>query len=56
MSKLAIKQAVGLSYARIDLYLVKGKIYFGEITLTPGSGFEPFSEKETDIKWGRFWS
>lgn len=56
MSKLALKLAVGLSYARVDLYLVKDKIYFGEITLTPGSGFEKFSRKALDIEWGRYWN
>jgi hypothetical protein len=55
MSKLAIELATGLSYARVDLYLVKDKIYFGEITLTPGSGFEKFSDKAIDIEWGSYW-
>lgn len=56
MSKLALKLAIGLSYARVDLYLVNDKIYFGEITLTPGSGFEKFSDEAIDIEWGKYWS
>lgn len=55
MSNLALKLADSLSYARVDFYLVKDKIYFGEITLTPGSGFEKFSDKEVDVEWGKYW-
>jgi hypothetical protein len=52
MSKLA----VDLVYARVDFYLVKDKIYFGEITLTPGSGFEKFSDKVIDNEWLSYWN
>ena len=39
-------------YARIDLYTVEGRIYFGEITFTPGSGFLTFTPHQVDIQWG----
>ena len=55
MANLGIKLCTGLKYARVDFYLVDSKIYFGEITLTPGSGFEKFSDLKIDKQWGKFW-
>lgn len=55
MRELAFKLLGDLEYARIDLYLFQGNIYFGEITLTPGSGFERFSNKKYDKAWGALW-
>ena len=39
-------------FARIDLYNINGKIYFGEITLTPNSGFDPDITMQTDLYFG----
>lgn len=39
-------------FARIDLYNIDGKIYFGEITLSPNSGFDPDITYETDLEFG----
>jgi hypothetical protein len=55
MADLGVKLAAGLKYARIDFYLVDSKIYFGEITLTPGSGFEKFSDVAIDRLFGGYW-
>ncbi|WP_351019056.1 ATP-grasp fold amidoligase family protein [Shewanella sp. AC91-MNA-CIBAN-0169] len=55
MASLGVKLCAGLKYARVDFYLVDSKIYFGEITLTPGSGFEKFSDLSMDEQWGKFW-
>ena len=33
-----ILNKVDINYIRIDWYLIDGKIYFGELTLTPGAG------------------
>jgi hypothetical protein len=49
MAKLLSKD---FDFARIDLYLIEDKIYFGEITLTPGGGFQKFSEYEYDLYLG----
>jgi hypothetical protein len=38
---------------RIDLYDVKDKIYFGEITFFHNSGFVPFEPEEWDYKFGQ---
>ena len=39
-------------HARIDWYLIKDRIYFGEITFYDGSGFERFTKKEYDKMLG----
>ncbi|WP_299493846.1 ATP-grasp fold amidoligase family protein [uncultured Shewanella sp.] len=55
MVEIAKKLAKPFSYARIDLYNVDGKIYFGEITFAHGSGFERFTTKYHDKWMGGFW-
>ncbi|HHQ4453345.1 ATP-grasp fold amidoligase family protein [Aeromonas veronii] len=42
-------------YVRVDLYYVDKKIYFGEMTFTPGSGFESFSPTKYDAVFGAMW-
>lgn len=41
-----------IPFLRIDLYLIQGKIYFGEITFFPSSGFGRFAPEEWDKKLG----
>lgn len=41
-------------FARIDFYEVKGQVYFGEITLYPGSGLKSFQPEEWDLELGRW--
>jgi len=38
--------AADLKHARVDWYIVKENIYFGEITFYDGAGFESFPDKE----------
>ena len=52
MFDIAAKLSVGLPYARVDLYNVEGKIYFGEITLFPASGFDYNRLPEADLYFG----
>lgn len=40
-------------FARIDLYNINGQIYFGEITLSPNSGFDADITYETDLMFGK---
>jgi len=40
-------------YLRVDFYSVKGKTYFGELTLHQSSGFRKFWQKECDEKFGK---
>ncbi len=39
-------------HARIDWYIINGKIYFGEITFFDGSGFESFPNREDNLFLG----
>ena len=38
MKKLATTLAEGFSFVRVDFYEIDGKVYFGEMTFTPGAG------------------
>lgn len=50
MIEIAEKLSGELPFARIDLYDVDGKIYFGEITLTPAGGLTPFIPLSKDLE------
>ena len=52
MIEIAKKLSKDFIFARIDLYNINGKIYFGEITLSPNSGFDPDITLETDRIFG----
>lgn len=39
-------------FVRVDLYEVQGKIYFGELTFYPGSGFLKYQPKKWDTLFG----
>lgn len=41
------------THARIDFYIVNNKIYFGEITLTPGAGFSMINPFWFNVEMGR---
>lgn len=42
-------------FVRVDLYEVEGKIYFGELTFTDGSGYNPIKPDEYDKIFGSYW-
>lgn len=42
------------SYVRIDFYESNNKVYFGELTFTPGAGLCKIYPEETQQKWGSF--
>jgi hypothetical protein len=46
MTEIARKLSKGFPHVRVDLYSVGGKIYFGEMTFTAGSGYELFYPDE----------
>lgn len=53
MKKLG-KEIAGLfKYVRVDFYDVDGRLYFGEITLHHGSGFDVFVPDEYDYIYGQ---
>jgi len=53
MLEISKKLSEGLIFARIDLYSINSKIYFGEITLHPGGGSEPFFPFTFDKELGK---
>lgn len=52
MLELAQTLSQGIPFVRVDFYEVDGKVYFGELTLYPGCGFEAFSPEEWDHTLG----
>lgn len=40
------------NFIRVDLYLMRNHIYFGELTNYPGAGFVPFNPETLELKMG----
>ena len=55
MLGLAEKLGGGFDYIRVDLYEVDRKVYFGELTNYPGSGYERFNPESFDNEIGSKW-
>lgn len=54
MVDLATKLSEGFPYVRVDLYNIEGKVYFGELTFYPGSGFGRFTPDSFDFELGSY--
>lgn len=52
MIRLAEALSKGIPFVRVDFYDVEDKIYFGELTFFPGSGFEEFTPEIWDERLG----
>lgn len=52
MIRLSEVLSQGIPFVRVDFYDVEDKIYFGELTFFPGSGFEEFTPEIWDVKLG----
>lgn len=52
MFEIARVLSKGIPFVRVDLYNVKGKIYFGELTFFPASGFDANRLPEADLYFG----
>lgn len=52
MKKIAETLSADFPAARIDLYSIEGKIYFGEITFFPWSGYQRFYPDSFDYELG----
>lgn len=52
MLEIASKLSTNIPFLRVDLYNIDGKIYFGEMTFYPASGFGRFTPDEWDYKLG----
>ncbi|MBI5673071.1 MAG: hypothetical protein HZC50_07450 [Nitrospirae bacterium] len=56
MRALAAKLSVGFGFVRVDLYNVKGRVYFGEFTFTPAGGIVKYNPECWDLKLGEKWN
>lgn len=56
MTALAAKLSVGFGFVRVDLYNVKGRVYFGEFTFTPAGGIVKYNPECWDLKLGEKWN
>lgn len=52
MFEIAAKLSKGIPFVRVDLFECDGKIYFGEMTFFPDSGFDANLLPETDLYFG----
>jgi hypothetical protein len=53
MKELGTVIAKLFPYVRVDFYDVDGKLYFGEVTLCHGGGFDRFEPQEMDYEFGK---
>ncbi|MBY4695279.1 hypothetical protein K6W21_14480 [Burkholderia latens] len=56
MIAIARKLSTGLDFVRVDLYNVRGRIYFGEMTLTPMAGRVRIMPESWDRRLGDAWA
>ena len=54
MIEIARKLSVGKTHVRVDLYNIRGKIYFGELTFFHWSGMVAYNPQEWDYKFGEY--
>lgn len=54
MMEIARNLSRDMYYARVDLYIVRHRVLFGEITMYPTSGFCLFDDPNTDIMLGEW--
>lgn len=55
MLEVVRKMAGDSDFMRVDLYVVDGQIYVGELTLYPGGGFQGCVPDQFDEALGRMW-
>lgn len=53
MKQVAEKLSEDFPFARIDFYNIKEKIYFGEITFYPWSGYVQYTPDSFDFDLGK---
>ncbi len=52
MINIASELSKGIPFVRVDLYYIKGEIYFSEFTFSPGGGFNEFKPYEWEKRIG----
>ena len=53
MIRVASKLSEDFPFVRVDLYNIKGKIYFGELTFYPWSGYVQYTPDSADYLLGK---
>lgn len=43
--------SAGLRFVRVDFYIVKNKLYFGELTFYPAAGYKRYTPEKVDLKY-----
>lgn len=54
MIRTASQLSRGIPHVRVDMYVIREKIYIGELTFYHGSGYETFSSEEMEQKLGGY--
>lgn len=54
MKELVSKLSKGFRFVRVDMYEVKNKVYFGELTFYPGNALEKFTPDKYDFVIGEY--
>ena len=52
MLDISVKLSQNIPFIRVDFYAVNHKIYVGELTFFPASGFKPFEPSSFDLEMG----
>jgi len=55
MISVASKLSHGIDFIRVDLYNAEGRVFFGELTLTPVGGKVQFAPIEWNARLGAYW-
>jgi hypothetical protein len=55
MLEVARRLSEGVDFVRVDLYNIKGRIVFGEMTNYPNNGRGRYDPPEWDLKFGGYW-
>lgn len=53
MIDIARKLSEDFKFVRVDLYELDGKVYFGELTFSPGNCVLPYFTHKFDLEMGR---
>jgi hypothetical protein len=55
MVRLAERLGRDTDFVRVDLYVLPGRIVFGELSSLPAGGDSPFDPQSFDVEFGRHW-
>lgn len=56
MKQVAALLSEGFPFVRVDLYNTHGKVYFGELTFYPSSGYGQFHPENFDFEMGKWFT